>query len=213
MGNDIVDLAAPGAIGKARDARFVKRVLTGEEQRALSNSENPDALLWAFWAAKEAAYKAISKQISGISSAPGRYSVMLNNGNLSVRSGHVDGRVKTPEGLVCIRIYIHEGHVHCIATTAGHHGIDKIVWAVKAISPGEKTAYSHEFESSSVRKLATEQIALHTGRDGSDIRILRENRPRGFGPPIVYYKGKKADLDISLSHDGRFAACAFAPIL
>ncbi|HMA66939.1 MAG TPA: 4'-phosphopantetheinyl transferase superfamily protein, partial [Desulfosalsimonadaceae bacterium] len=66
-GNDIVDCSSPAAQGKARSARFVRKVLTGDEQARLAAAQDPDRLLWAFWAAKEAAYKAASKMVPAIS--------------------------------------------------------------------------------------------------------------------------------------------------
>ncbi|MCH7755009.1 4-phosphopantetheinyl transferase family protein, partial [candidate division KSB1 bacterium] len=61
LGNDIVDLNEAGITGKFYSARFVERVFSREEKSAISLSENPDLTLWMFWAAKETAYKIISK--------------------------------------------------------------------------------------------------------------------------------------------------------
>ena len=61
LGNDIVDLNEAGVTGKSHSARFVERVFCREEKFAISVSENPDLTLWRFWAAKETAYKIISK--------------------------------------------------------------------------------------------------------------------------------------------------------
>ena len=61
LGNDIVDLNEAGVAGKSHNARFVERVFSREEKSAISLSENPDLTLWMFWAAKETAYKIISK--------------------------------------------------------------------------------------------------------------------------------------------------------
>jgi len=209
VGNDIVDLRAPGACGKACDARFVQRVLTVEERHELLRSESPDTLLWAFWAAKETAYKAVSKIYPDLSSAPGRFYVMFDSPKPGGLSGHMDGRVKTPGATARIRVFFHENHVHCIGTTAARNGLNEISWGVRAISPGGKNKHPHVCESAFVRKFAKERIARHTGRHGNDIRIQRDNMAQGLGPPIVYFNGKKADLDISLSHDNRFVAFAF----
>ena len=61
LGNDIVDLNEAGITGKFYSARFVERVFSREEKSAISLSENPDLTFWMFWAAKETAYKIISK--------------------------------------------------------------------------------------------------------------------------------------------------------
>ena len=61
LGNDIVDLNEAGITGKSQSTRFVERVFSREEKSAISVSKNPDLTLWMFWAAKETAYKIISK--------------------------------------------------------------------------------------------------------------------------------------------------------
>lgn len=61
VGNDVVDLTAPRAAGRAADRRFVERVFTAEERDAIARAADPDLALWHGWAAKEAAYKVVSR--------------------------------------------------------------------------------------------------------------------------------------------------------
>lgn len=61
VGNDVVDVQDPRTVGKAADRRFVGRVLDEAGRDALGQAEDPDLELWCRWAAKEAAYKAVSK--------------------------------------------------------------------------------------------------------------------------------------------------------
>jgi hypothetical protein len=77
VGNDVVDLKDPENQGKSRDERFLLRAFAAEERVQIRGSEDPDALLWSFWAAKEAAYKAVSREDPGVSSSPRRYRVAL----------------------------------------------------------------------------------------------------------------------------------------
>lgn len=87
VGNDIVDLAAPGNPGKSGDDRFCARVFTAEERALITGAPSPDALLWALWAAKEAAYKAVSRGDPAVCSIPRQYRVVINGD-----SGPVDWR-------------------------------------------------------------------------------------------------------------------------
>lgn len=61
VGNDVVDLADPRCVGRSGDRRFLERILSVEEARRIRSADRPDTLLWLFWAAKEAAYKVVSK--------------------------------------------------------------------------------------------------------------------------------------------------------
>jgi len=70
IGNDIVDLAHPQAIARYEDHRFISRVLTPAEQKKLRSSSFPNQCLWSFWAAKESAYKAVSRSFRLVSSYP-----------------------------------------------------------------------------------------------------------------------------------------------
>ena len=61
LGNDVVDLTDPRCPGKASDRRFLRRVFTEPEAAAIRESPTPDLTLWQYWAAKEAAFKAVSR--------------------------------------------------------------------------------------------------------------------------------------------------------
>jgi hypothetical protein len=208
VGNDIVDLQTPEAIGKAGDSKFIQRVLRRDEQEFVFNSECPDSLLWTFWAAKETAYKAISKTYPDVSSAPRRYPVTLHDGgDLNSLFGGVD----TPKGSVAVNISIYEDYIHCIGITDQGTGLDRIVWGAQKIDSDKKmeTASLSARESAMARRLAKERIAECLNLNLDDIHILRNQFPCGNGPPFVYIKGKEGNIDLSLSHDGRFAAFAF----
>jgi len=209
-----VDLDTPEARGKSRDIRFIKRVLTTREWAATEISDCPDQLLWAFWAAKETAYKAISKIHPDISSSPGQYEVQLESGTASASGIHpASGIVHTPKGLVPIRILFHPDYVHCIGGYTGSGNLDGMAWGVGTIDAAPKSGSAEsisERESRSARQLAVSHIANILHCDPGDILISKQNHPSPSGWPKVTVKGKPAGMDISLSHDGRFAAFAVA---
>lgn len=216
VGNDIVDLKTPEAMGKSSDIRFVQRILNPDEQKAVLSSDHADRFLWAFWAAKECAYKAVSKSFPEVSSAPRRYSVGFEVGfevglDSEKVSGVLSGIVNTPHGIVPVRVDFHEDYVHCIGIDQCSDDLEKIVFGLKEIEPDKQPgSYSlSEHESIMVRRLAKERIVSLFGREPDDIHIRRNKTSNGQGPPTVYYRGKKDNIDISLSHDGRFAAYAF----
>lgn len=60
-GNDVVDLARPRCTGKHEDERFLRRVFTPAERGAIRSDARPHDALWRRWAAKEAAFKVITK--------------------------------------------------------------------------------------------------------------------------------------------------------
>ena len=207
-GNDIVDCSSPAAQGKARSARFVRKVLTGDEQARLAAAQDPDRLLWAFWAAKEAAYKAASKMVPAISAAPRRYDVALdcNNPRCFCR-----GRVSTPEMVVRVRILVFRHYLHCIAAAGPGADPDALLsgqGALEAFAPDAPPAISHEHQSRAVREMAVVRIGSCLGLAPEEIRFIRARTSRGPGPPFAYAKDRLLPVDISFSHHGRYAGYA-----
>jgi hypothetical protein len=189
------------------------RVFSFAEQAAIRESAHADALLWAFWAAREAAYKAVSKAAPGISSAPGRYPaamVFCYRGN---RPESGTGQVSTPAGVVPVRIVFSAEWVHCVAWAGFPENLRanyfdaNIIYGIQEIASDRRPVWVRE--SAAARNAATERISEALNMNPDDIRIRREPGPQGSGPPRVYIKDEKTPMDISLSHDGRFAAYAF----
>jgi phosphopantetheine--protein transferase-like protein len=223
IGNDIVDLKDRNIRGKSQNIRFVNRVFTSAEKKQIFESPDPDSVLWALWAGKETAYKIISKQ-HRVSSAPRLYEVRSacpdSRGFLTPETERLEkldasssyhkefvGVVDTPQGVCYIRFFLTCDYVHCIGTALSSEALDAIVWKVVQISPDSETA--KDIESTFVREALKKHLAVFCHIKQDDIEIKRENEIHGLGPPLVYVKGMLSDIDVSLSHDGRFGAYAF----
>lgn len=207
VGNDIVDLDRPGTRNRSKDERFVNRVLTRSEKKSLLSAGDPDTLLWSFWAAKETAYKTMSKKFPKISSAPRRYRVQLPPITRAFGTKIEHAVVKTPEDDVEVKFIVHNTHVHCIGAVKAD--LKDIFYGRKSMGLTAGFEPSPEQESLFVRKLAQRRLADVIGVTPGDIRIVRSWGKKEIGPPQVYIKGEKASVDISLSHHGRLAAFAF----
>jgi phosphopantetheine--protein transferase-like protein len=199
IGNDIVDLTHPQAIARYEDYRFVSRVLTLTEQEKLRSSSFPNQCLWSFWAAKESAYKAISRFFPLVSSSPKQYEVSMEDiGFPSI----FHGMVTTPEMPVQIQGAVRTDYVHCLGVTGKEVDNQIIETGIYPISKDKD-------ESSFVRELAKDRMAECLKTDFSQIQIRRKIIANQPGPPEVFVQGEKIPICISLSHDGRFAAFAF----
>ncbi|MBN1613158.1 MAG: 4'-phosphopantetheinyl transferase superfamily protein [Deltaproteobacteria bacterium] len=208
-----MDLREPRNLGKSGDTRFLERVFTAEECRLIRAAKRPDAVLWAFWACKEAAYKAVSKTHPAISSRPRRYKVLVDEkragewlGDQDLAGQELAGWVATPAGIVLIRVTLGNDYVHCLAADQAS-APETDHWLAEEMDP--MTAASPEGPSRHVRTSASRAIAACLGLIPENISIHRFAALEGLGPPVVFLKGRPAGFDISLSHDGRFAAWAF----
>lgn len=208
VGNDIVDLTDHYARGKSQDTRFLNRVLTQNELGCLMDTDDPDRLLWAFWSAKETAYKAISKAYPDVSSSPKRYDVTFDNNTITVTSGNV----QTPHGTVQVLAISGEDHVHCVGMSKNVDMSTNIKHGMYYIGDdlGSSLPELAKTESRMAREAATISIASHFMLDPMAINIMRPETSQRNTPPDVYINGEKTDIDISLSHDGRFVAYAFS---
>jgi hypothetical protein len=211
------------------DSRFLKKTLTDEEIEIVNLSRNPDTALWSFWACKEAAYKVIKKSHHEDSFIPSRWSVKIRlpstkhpvssgaERNVGLRShmgqyhqpytDYQKGQVMIP-GRAAISVYLssHLSYVHCIASNA-LSALDSSIWGVN-ILPGRKDG-QNDNPSSLARKFLTRRLAIFLRLSQSDIKIRRIKNGTELLPPIVYIGGMRADIDLSLSHDGRFISYAF----
>jgi phosphopantetheine--protein transferase-like protein len=230
VGNDIVDLKEPDNCGKSGDDRFIGRVFIPEERDRIVGAACPDKLLWAFWAAKEAAYKAVSRDDPSIRSTPRRYSVALDDRNVNCRKSRVEdsagriafddqnagktidagtrsescltGRVITPGGVAALRVIVTDEYVHALAV-AGDEDLATLVYRVDRIDVEKDAGGASAF----VRRQLLLEIALRLECPIDDLAIRKERS--GSGAPSVFLRGEPLAMEISLSHNGRFTAFAF----
>jgi phosphopantetheine--protein transferase-like protein len=201
VGNDIVDLAAPGNPGKSGDGRFLGRVFTAEERALIAGSARPDALLWALWAAKEAAYKAVSRGNPAARSIPRQYRVVLNAENAAGTAALVTGKVITPGGELALRIVLGADRVHALAA-GSEAALDRLCRHVEDLDvSGDPSAF--------IRGRLLREIARRLDCPIGDLSVVKN--PDGPGAPGLRFRGSVLAAEFSLSHDGRFAAFAFDP--
>lgn len=201
VGNDVVDLAAPGNLGKSGDARFCGRVFTAEERALITGAACPDALLWAIWAAKEAAYKAVSRGDPAVCSIPQRYRVVLETEDAARKAARFAGKVITPRGELALWIDATEERVHAVAA-GSEAALDRLFRRVEGLdAAGDPSAF--------VRGGLLREIARFLGCAAGDLSVVKD--PGGPGAPGVLFRGRLLATELSLSHDGRFAAFAFDP--
>jgi phosphopantetheinyl transferase (holo-ACP synthase) len=176
-GNDVVDLAKAHS---AFSERFLKKVFAPEEEAAIRKA--PDARLnaWAHWAAKESAFKVLSRRDPDLPFHWKRFVVFL-------AASMQEGYVQHPAGMVQFKAEVTAEYVHVLA---GFSSIPEGV--VSAIDP-------HMDQSEAVRQLACE---FFTRLKGKPAIVEREN-----DLPVLVSE-KKRHL-VSLSHHGRFVAVAF----
>lgn len=220
VGNDVVDLTAPRAAGRHRDERFVARVFTEEERACILADDDPSLRLWLGWAAKEAAYKVVSKSLGDPPPfAHRRFQVTWSG----TGSGVV--RYEGQDVQLLIQHAGPEGHVHVLAhkprAVEGPARVDRLdregtPWLAPLESLLERftdleRASVHSVPSAAVRIAARDDAARLLDVDVGRVEIVCGPGALGRRPPRVLVDGTPARVDVSLSHDGPWIAWALAP--
>ncbi len=188
IGNDVVDLGDPWAAGAHGRPRFVARVCAESERARLAVAADPCTLLWSMFAAKEAAYKVLSKL--------GRARIFAHRAIVTSEALDV---VRWQGVSLALRVTAGDGWVHAVAFSGAPP-------AFAEVAPVEA-----EDASLAARRLLYARMAAETGCAPDDFRVVRDPRPgsfTGFGPPRLLFGTGPVHGDVSLSHDGRFVACA-----
>jgi len=229
IGNDVVDLGADRVGSMATNPRFVARVFSAQERLALGRSEDPFLETWRMWAAKEAAYKVVSK-------VRGEPPVFVHR-DFEV---HWDDIPPGTAGGVRSGLVLHEGErfkvrsdvgplrawVAAVAAPPSHplgapwviHAIDRIdrsgaPWTgpldalLERFSERERDAV-HSLPSAAVRIAAREAVSEVLGIP--NVEIVCSSGSLGRRPPRVLVDGRPSNVDVSLSHDGPWIAWAIA---
>ncbi len=206
-----MDLRHPDAWNKNRDERFVKRVLLYQEQCLIRSESNPDLTLWVLWAAKETAYKIVSKSHPAVHSGPLKYAVHLIesaplvSSKADIRSRYLFCSVETPVGPVRVDVMAVPDYVHAFGCQGDQSRGGTL--HLKIFGLGQHSC-QEQLESLMVRKALFRYLSRFWQIDSGRIGIRREQGVRGLGPPKLYVDGSRIQADISLSHHGRYGAFA-----
>jgi len=232
LGNDIVDLSINKTKLKHLEPKFLKflhRVFTPEEQAKILNTIDLDKpkILWALWAAKEAAYKALKKQLPELIFSHNKFAVettTLADLNNLTENNKITGILLYNHKLISMRWEYSINYIHCIAVILNNnknfnnwekinHNITEDLESLEDLHDlNYLKPYFTERELASVfskQSLKTRYYAkkfLISCNFDPNIEIIRSN-----SPPMLFVGDQQLiDNDISLSHDGRFmAVCCY----
>lgn len=213
VGVDVVDLADPRAAGRSGDQRFLDRVFSPHERERIRASPDPDLEVWILWAAKEAAYKVVSKLLAEppvfrhaafqVMDPPGAGAARMVYGELELA---LDVGVDTRRVLVwgwngqAPEILVARSRVETAVESLGL-SLELEEWEGERFRPQERDAI-HGLPSALVRLLARRDAARMLRVDESRLAITCPPGHKGLRPPYLEMDGRRLpDVDISLSHD------------
>jgi len=220
VGVDVVDLTRARAERPRRSRRFLERVFSARERERIDAAREPQTEVWRMWAAKEAAYKVISK----LGEAPPPF----HHARFEVQNPPDEPVTRLAWEDVQISLGFRVEPAHLLAWAwigpvtplfVGHESVDSVrarrevtgdpeIWIPRQFSEEESDAI-HGLESALVRLAAREDAAHLLGVREARLAIVCPPGHTGLRPPYLLDQGAaRADADISLSHDGSRLAWA-----
>jgi phosphopantetheinyl transferase len=218
VGVDVVDVDDARCAGKHEDARFLRRILSDRELELVNNADDSAGMLWRLWAAKEAAFKVVSKLR--------RTPPAFVHASFDVEETDritAFGCVRWEDVVVHIHWHVQPGRVAAL----GWNGIaaEPVEWgwgpqaaldpapsapldAVLARLTERERGPVHSRPSALVRLAARAALATALGVDEGRVQVVSSDGPKGRVPPEVLLDGAPASADVSLSHHGRWLAWA-----
>ncbi len=184
VGNDVVDLDDVHNAGAHLRERFVARVCHPSELGWVERASDREEAFWRLFAVKEAGYKVVSKLRVPPGFAFRRFVVAPDL--TSVQFENI---------VVSVRVKLVWRCVHAVAWLGDPPRGEGVV----SLSPNENS-------SSAARRALLSYLGGEAGLEV--VRDEIEGSWDGYGPPRVLRGGVQLPIDVSLSHDGRYAAFA-----
>lgn len=220
VGVDVVDRTRARADRHLDDQRFIRRVFSAHEQERLRAAPDPEVEIWRLWAAKEAAYKVISKL--------GESPPVFHHARFQVTDPPGSPVRELSWGEVRVSLGVSDAPDHVLAWAwigditplfVGHETVSSVRsrwglaeepdgWIARLFSREEAQAI-HGLRSALVRLAARRDAARMLGVAEDRLAIVCPPGHTGLRPPYLQDRGAlRTDADISLSHDGSRLAWA-----
>ena len=204
----------------------MQRVFSAEEKSTIVQSNHPDLTLWMLWAAKETAFKLVSKISSPPVFSHKKFQIcaLQPTADSSFEATAVYQEHSFPIVITFTSNYIHAvgGNLatdqwpHFLLHT-GVHNIAKSeyeIWGARAVwqetfTPEELESI-HHLESALVRFYCKKSIAETLKIGASNLQIIRPAKEQLPQPPFVLCNNKPCEIDLSLSHHGSWLGWCFS---
>lgn len=192
IGNDIVDLSVEEP---PLHPRYITRAFSRAER---TNFDGSSAWIWARWAAKEAAYKAVKRVYHAVSFIPSRFEVSSESQEVHYENLQLPYRIETCGSYVHVCCAMDEQSLGSTRTW-----IAKIYDEQRGVNPSDH-----------IRTFAADKIASTLGIPVGEVTFSSaRNRPASScHAPALYIKNVASTRQVSFSHHGRYVACALSDV-
>lgn len=191
IGNDIVDLNDSDATGIIDNKRFIARVFTAQEQKLIFGCGEPERILWAIWACKESAYKAMRRINAGTIFCHKNFAVDPDLSMVAYEDYHLD-----------CRVIFYPDMILAWAITGGL--LQQTENRFASLEVNSQVGAS-DSGSAAVRKLICSMAAETFAVAPAAIHV---EKAHSKSAPVLMYDNRILSEAISLSHHGRYVAAS-----
>ena len=117
IGNDVIDMLQSRRESNWRRKGFVEKLFTPSEQLLLSQTSDPETMIWLLWSMKEAAYKIYNRQTRIREYIPQKLACSI----ISKNEHYVTGKVICLENVYYTKTMISKDHLHTVAVSSSDH--------------------------------------------------------------------------------------------
>lgn len=186
IGNDIVDLRFAKLNSRWQEQRFLDKIFTVEEQHYIFSQPNQFQNIWRMWSMKESVYKLNFRTEKVIRFNPKDFQCTIESENI--------GAVKFYAQFISTHTKTNSDFIYSTAFTS-------LNWQ-------SETFFLSEILKE--QRVITYQkiIEFYADLKGHDQKYLTIKK-NPFGIPEIYYNNILEKEQLSLSHHGKYGACAF----
>jgi hypothetical protein len=193
IGNDIIDLKAVSAATTNRRQRFLDKICIDSEQEFLYNQQEVDGCIWLLWSMKESAWKAHYRNSSTRKFNPKFFHCKVHD--FSLNDDLISGLVSVENKLYNTSSFWNGDLIHTIT-----HSSDSDV---------SHNFFNFSSENSRVQSLEVRnevcQFISRLFNYPLKFIIIEQNE---CGVPQIIVNGVNSNIQLSISHHGRFGAYA-----
>ena len=215
IGNDIIDLNHSDTLLCKIHPRFHKRVLNHSEISHIESIEDPEEfrlLLWVYWAAKEASYKALKRILPSLIFSYKRFFFhyelkKVTYNNTYTLSCFIEQTQDYIHIIACIDANKQEQLFH-----GSQKGFQKKVYRRQEILSRKNFTLQKKDDSSLIRFALAEDITERSSLNlvSEDVQITKQGRGTDSQKiPYLYINNKIQDTILTLSHHGDYLGYAF----
>lgn len=220
VGVDVVDLTADRLRDRGLSRRFLDRVFTDAERARIEAADDAVSETWSLWAAKEAAFKVVSKLLGTPPVFEHRaFEVTDAPGTLPSEVRYKDVRVALTARVDSEHVVVHAWNDPSSLVMVSEMGQDAArdllefrepfdTWCGTRFTPEEREAL-HSRASAFVRLLARRDAARFLDLEERRLSIRAGPGTTGRRPPYLFVDGRESpSTDLSFSHHGNRLAWA-----